>query len=205
MNKLESARLKYKPKGIKLLFIAEAPPENFERFFYYEDVKEKDALFINLIRVLYPEYRKENGTSVSWIREHKKELLKRFQRDGYYLIDALLEPISLKSSPKWRIKRIKLMRSNTLAKINELMNNNSAKDFRIVLIKSTVHEALNNFLTDANLPVINRETSVPFPSHGHSARFASQLHKILSMHDMGYRGRTKFVSYSGDVIITRED
>ena len=37
---INSAREKYKPERIKLLFIAEAPPEQTERFFYYEKVKD---------------------------------------------------------------------------------------------------------------------------------------------------------------------
>lgn len=43
---INNAREKYKPTNIKLLFIAEAPPEQTERFFYYEKVKDNDWLFL---------------------------------------------------------------------------------------------------------------------------------------------------------------
>ena len=49
---INSAREKYKPERIKLLFIAEAPPEQTERFFYYEKVKDNDWLFLGIVKVL---------------------------------------------------------------------------------------------------------------------------------------------------------
>ena len=54
---IEKARLKYKPKKIKYLLIAETPPKsNSNRYFYYENVKEKDSLFLETMIVLYPEF-----------------------------------------------------------------------------------------------------------------------------------------------------
>ena len=44
-NQLEAARRKYKPEKIDLLFIAEAPPNAINRFFYYENVTEADYLY----------------------------------------------------------------------------------------------------------------------------------------------------------------
>ena len=49
----EEAMNKYKPSTIRCLIIAEAPP-NDERFFYFEDVFEKDLLFIGVMGVLFP-------------------------------------------------------------------------------------------------------------------------------------------------------
>lgn len=199
MNKIQSARLKYKPDEIKILFVAEAPPENLERFFYYENVKEKDALFINLVRLLYPETRNENGGSVEEIRNHKKDILERFKKDGYYLIDALPEPISLKLKSPERIKLIKARQQETYDEIKQLIGSET----KIILLKATVYDGLLDFFLEEGLPVVNDSVKVPFPNMGHSARFATHLHKILALNDMGYRGRTKFVWYSGDVVITK--
>ncbi|MFA5659366.1 MAG: hypothetical protein WC900_08790, partial [Oscillospiraceae bacterium] len=54
IKKREESREKYKPEKIKYLLIAEAPPENLERFFYYSDVGEKDCLFLGIMEALYP-------------------------------------------------------------------------------------------------------------------------------------------------------
>ncbi len=56
-KQLENARLKYKPVKIKYLLIAEAPPDSIERFFYYENVKSHDHLFLGVTEALYPELK----------------------------------------------------------------------------------------------------------------------------------------------------
>ena len=35
LSQLESARLKYLPEKIKVIKVAEAPPDSIDRFFYY--------------------------------------------------------------------------------------------------------------------------------------------------------------------------
>ena len=51
-KKIDSARETYKPESIKLLFIAEAPPEEIKRFFYYEEVKDNDWLYLAIVKAL---------------------------------------------------------------------------------------------------------------------------------------------------------
>ena len=46
LKQLETARNKYKPEKIKTLVVGEAPPDSIDRFFYYEDVKKADYLFL---------------------------------------------------------------------------------------------------------------------------------------------------------------
>lgn len=174
-NLIDSARLKYRPQQIKVLFVAEAPPENTERFFYYERITEKDYLFINLVRVLYPEFNDNNGGSLQEIRKHKPEILKRFQQDGFYLIDALPGPISLKLSSSERARLIRQNKHNTLNEIKRNLSPNT----KAVLIKATVYDALFNFLTESNILVINGDNKVPFPSRGHADEFRAKLDLIL--------------------------
>lgn len=50
-ERINEARQKYKPENVNLLLVAEAP-SSLDRFFYYEDVKEKDFLFVELSKVL---------------------------------------------------------------------------------------------------------------------------------------------------------
>ena len=208
MDKLEKARKKYRPIEPRIIFVAEAPPENINRFFYYEKVTNGDALFVNIIRVLYPEYRNENGGNVKLIRSEKKQLLERLQADGYYLIDALPEPISLKMSSKERIKLITKRKAEIAKELRRLIGdkpfNPEAPEKGVVLLKSTVFEALEPYLlTDERIPVINQYINVPFPSHGHTAQFSDSLPEILAIYDKRFRKAIKFMSYSGDVTITK--
>ena len=55
MSAFEKARKKYRPENIRYLLIAEAPPKaDSKRFFYFEDVTEKDSLFLETMKCLYP-------------------------------------------------------------------------------------------------------------------------------------------------------
>lgn len=196
MNKYEQARQKYLPETIRVLFVAEAPPENERRFFYYEDVKDHDALFANLVRVLYPEYQSEHGGVISDIRINKPGILERFKNDGYFLIDALSEPINLKLSSRERGKIIISRQQAILENIKKLK-----PEVGVVLIKSTVFDSLHTYLINQGTHILNKN-SVPFPSHGHSNGFRWRLHEALVSNDEKYRCRTKFVWYDGDIEIT---
>ena len=101
-TEFEQARLKYKPDKIKYLLVAESPPEiEKKRFFYFEEVKIQDSLFIQTMKVLYP----NDIVDVPTLRSNKPAFLKRFQGDGFYLIDALDMPIGVKKT-EHKIKKI---------------------------------------------------------------------------------------------------
>ena len=52
----ESLRRRYKPNQIAALFISESPPApKSDRFFYLEGVTKADALYLETMRVLFPE------------------------------------------------------------------------------------------------------------------------------------------------------
>jgi hypothetical protein len=83
----EAARRKYRPEKIRRLLIAEAPPDALDRFFYFEDVREMDYLYIETMKVIY------GNVDVSGLRERKVEFLQGFMENGFYLIDAVSDPI----------------------------------------------------------------------------------------------------------------
>ena len=49
----EKAAKTFCPIETRILFIAESPPSNEERYFYFVDVKTQDLLWIELMRVIY--------------------------------------------------------------------------------------------------------------------------------------------------------
>lgn len=89
-----SARNKYKPRQIRVLLLAEGPPDSLDRHFYFEDVKKQDSLFLEIMGVLYPEQKKRYLAS-GRETELKQELLSLFQEDGYFLLDLADVPCSL--------------------------------------------------------------------------------------------------------------
>ena len=99
----ESAAKCFAPEKTNLLFLAEAPPSSVERYFYYPNVKTKDWLWIALMRAIYG----EQFGDVYSERIRKMDWLKKFQSDGYRLIDAVKEPFNRDEKPNVRIERIK--------------------------------------------------------------------------------------------------
>jgi hypothetical protein len=73
----ERARRRYRPKPVKVLFVAEAPPSDPRRFFYFERVSGHDWLFLALMRWLYDDAR---ACETRELRESKRECQRRFDR-----------------------------------------------------------------------------------------------------------------------------
>ncbi len=46
LDHIKNAREKYKPEKTSCLFIAEAPPSDPDRFFYFEEVREQNSLYL---------------------------------------------------------------------------------------------------------------------------------------------------------------
>jgi len=87
------AALKYRPDKIRTLFIAESPPafdeEKGKSYFFFEENPGGDILFATLVKALYDiDYRKRDG--------NKAQLLRRMQKDHFWLIDAVEYPINRK-------------------------------------------------------------------------------------------------------------
>ena len=77
------AAAKYKPASIELLLVAEAPPENLARYFYFDDVREHDSLFRYVCRAVLQKEPTRDG---------KAELLAELREAGVFLIDLLEDP-----------------------------------------------------------------------------------------------------------------
>ena len=131
----EKARSNYLPKGkINFLFIAESPPKKeSKRFFYFENINDKDWLFVETMKVLY----EDDFGSVKELRERKREFLRKFQEKGFYLIDAVDFSISgEKKSYKKRKNRDNL--DKLVNKTRRLKG--FSKSTKIILISSSIWE-----------------------------------------------------------------
>jgi hypothetical protein len=162
-----AAAEKYKPNKTHVLFVAESPPQSSDRYFYFENVKRHDWLWIALMKALYPS---EWGYAAQE-RPRKPQWLTKFQNSGFRLVDAVKEPIS--GSHRRRVALIKAAAPALIAEIRAI-----APD-RIVLIKKSVHEALCQQFREAGLPVVNEEM-LPFPAAGQQRSFQIGFCRMVS-------------------------
>ena len=173
MDKFENARKKYKPEVIKYLLVAETPPKaDSDRFIYFEEVGKQDSLFIETIKVLYPEIIEKYD--VKELRKKKSYFLNKFKEDGFYLIDSLEEPFEEKYNSAQKVKLIKEKQENLLLRIKKLIN----KETKVILIATPVFKANYLFLLKNNISVINTE-SIDFPGSGGQLKFRKKFSQLL--------------------------
>jgi hypothetical protein len=90
IERREQAAARYRPQRTRVLFVAEAPPDSEDRYFYFEEVYDRDHLWLALMKALYGEEFHRPARE----RTRKAYWLRRFQEDGCQLIDAVKEPLS---------------------------------------------------------------------------------------------------------------
>ena len=166
LENLDNARKKYKPENIKAVLVAEAPPDTIDRFFYYENVKKADYLFLGVIDILYPEL-KEKYLKQRRNPKLKETILKQLQSDGYYLLDLYELPISL----NYEIDAIAIKRLvKNLSKICQ-------KNTPVILIKANVYDSAYRHLK-SKFNVIDRRIS--FPSTGNQQKFKIEFTNAIN-------------------------
>jgi hypothetical protein len=98
----EQLRSKHRPSRLRVLLIGESPPKSNEsarRFFYSPVLTRHDNLYRGVAQALY-------GERVDVDIRDKSAVLARIQSDGFWLIDAVDEPIN-KNVPSVRVKAIR--------------------------------------------------------------------------------------------------
>lgn len=74
----------YRPDPVEILLVAQAPPAAADRYFYFEDVPEQDALF---------RYVAEGILGEEPSRFEKPRQLAALRNRGVFLIDLSLDPV----------------------------------------------------------------------------------------------------------------
>ena len=164
----QKAANRYVPLETNVLFIAESPPAAFDRYFYFENVKEQDALWVGLMKALYEGEFGETSKE----RLCKEKWLTKFKDDGYRLIDALKEPVCQSTSSRKRKNLILNAVDYIIEEIREISPNQT------VLIKATVFDVLFDLLHTAGLPAINER--LPFPGWRWQKEFAARFRNLVS-------------------------
>jgi hypothetical protein len=176
-----TAGRKYRPEKIKLLFIAEAPPAyRFRRFFYFTGLTTGDTLFLEMMKVLYPDVvgfgeEKSSLFSAKTVRAMKESLLDRFCGDGFYLIDAVEEPMpnGADSAEKTRLMRDAL--PSLRRKVKRLA---PERDVPIILIGKITYFVCLQALRNDGYVVLN-EGPIAHPAQGNQTKFRPELRRIV--------------------------
>jgi len=150
-----TAAAQYRPREVRLLLIAEAPPSALDRYFYFEDVTEQDGLFRYVVRAVLAEEPS---------RGDKAGQLRRLCDNGVFLID-------LKTDPK--------IGDESLAPfVPDLVQRALAlHPEHVITIKANVCDLTQPALCAAGLDVTDER--VPFPGTGQQRRFLEHMGRAL--------------------------
>lgn len=170
MKRISEARARYRPTIIRYLLVAESPPDlDSGRFFYFDDVARKDSLFWETMKVLYPSDMPPSG----YPRCQKPEFLGRFKSDGFYLIDAVEEPLG-NASTSLKVQRIR----DSLPRLRDELRGVCQQGTKIILISATVFAACEALLKEDGFNVINSEM-IDFPGSGCQQEFREKFRRTI--------------------------
>jgi hypothetical protein len=162
MDCYQAMRERFTPTMVKLIIIAESPP-NSGRYFYDPDGSTGELLY----RELMDAFGISRGSA-------KREGLAAFQTQGLLLLDATYEPVN-------KIKDLRERDAVILRDYPQLVAR--LAQFRktpIVLIKVNVCDLLEAKLIADGFMVLNRGTQIPFPYPGrHLSRFRKEFGRVI--------------------------
>ncbi|MBX3381328.1 MAG: hypothetical protein KF805_14630 [Phycisphaeraceae bacterium] len=150
--KRAKAAAEYRPRKVRLLLVAEAPPCDTSRYFYFSDVPNHDWLYVYVCRGFF------GGVEIADLRARKGEYLGALRDNGVWMIDVAQDG----------------MKNPTLTQLKPLVaalvaRCKAIKPEAIVLIKSSVYDAAFAALREARLPVV--DVRMPFPASGQQPAF----------------------------------
>lgn len=166
-RRAKAAREQYKPEQVRCLLIAEALPDSLDRFFYYPDVRRADYLFLGVMQVLYPSL-KEEFLAAKRPSALKEGMLRRFQAEGFFLLDILDGPLGRSPGPLQRAV------PELLSRVEMVVDQQTP----IVLIKATTFEVAYEPLKAAGYQRVYHRP-IPFPSQGWQHRFHDLFRRAL--------------------------
>lgn len=172
MSSYDELRQQYRPKRIKYLLIAESPPPSADmpgsrHFYRSEKPRPGDRLFTNTIRALYPETAELPDED---LEANKESWLRRFQDDGWYMIEALEISQRHQVTKKERQEKIKQALPRLIERVGEL----AEKDTKLILVKSNVFDVAAEPLKEDGFNVLNTEL-VDYPGRFNQRAYREKL------------------------------
>ncbi|HEY4355850.1 MAG TPA: hypothetical protein VGN16_08895 [Acidobacteriaceae bacterium] len=186
LQRFEHASRRFQPSPLRFLFIAEAPPAfRVNRLFYFTGLTNGDTLFLGMMKVLYPEQtgftgnRFQAGRSVQEIRQQKETWLRRFQKDGYFLIDAQRQPMPDGASTQTKTSMMTASLPALRTRLRRLLGD---RPVPIVLIGGVTYAVCADSLRQDGRHVLNA-SMIDHPARGGQVLFRQKLRAVLGMPD----------------------
>jgi hypothetical protein len=164
----DKLREEYRPECLRVLLIGESPPDPGERerrFFYAPTLAKEDNLYRGVVKALY----EDEGVDI----RDKPVVLARLRNEGYWLIDAVDEPINKKT----RAQRRRLIRARLPDLIRTCVE--LAPECGVIVCHDLVYQVAAASLGEAGVRVLHDE-SLPFPIGNWRHRFAEGLGRALA-------------------------
>jgi hypothetical protein len=169
----QQARIKWKPEEVRLLLLTEAPPPpESDRYFYYTDVRKGDSLFLETVKVLFPE-EVEAFSSIKELRANKAYFLERLSENGVYVVSAF--PSNLKNQTD--AKRSKHYLEYFPNLIGDLLQIISPK-IPLAIVSTVVYKSIGQKLQGTGFNLIH-DQPIPFPNSGQQKRFRTNFSRVL--------------------------
>lgn len=164
----EELRERYRPKRLLYLLVAESPPDpgSGERRFFYSPRLTIDNLYRGVAEAVY-------GPTPEVDLLDKPAVLERFKTDGFWLIDAVTEPIN-KERATTRARAIASAAPDLVERIRDL-----APERGIIVCHAKVFAVVAPHLRRAALPLLH-DAAIPFPPGNWRARFVADFRRALT-------------------------
>jgi hypothetical protein len=182
LQRFAQASSRYQPDSVRLLFIAEAPPAfRVQRLFYFTGLTNGDALFLEMMKVLYPAevgFAGESfqpGCSVQQMRHNKESLLRRFQADGHFLIDACEQPMPDRATTSAKTQRMKGALPALQQRLERLL---PQPEIPIILIGGVTYAVCVAPLRHSGWKILN-QSMINHPARGNQRLFRAKLTATL--------------------------
>ncbi len=164
----DELRSAYRPEHLRVLLIGESPPDpgiGARRFFYAPKLSI-DNLYRGVAQAVYG---REPGFDV----RAKPEILRRLQQDGFWLIDAVEQPVNKVSAP--------LRRESIAQAVPGLVDRclELAPERGVVICHGLVYRLAAPELRARGVTILHRE-ALPFPLGNWRSEFVTGMRQALA-------------------------
>lgn len=168
MEWYEELREQYRPEVLKFLLIGESPPDpgaGERRFFYAPTLSRYDNLYRGVALAVY-------GNRDNFNIQNKMNTLEYLRNDGFWLIDAVENPIN-KSSRSARRHAIKAAVPSLVQRCEDL-----APERGVIICLDPVYQAAAPALRAAGVTLLH-SVALPFPLGNVRAEFIEGFRRAL--------------------------
>lgn len=145
---------RFRPSTVDCLFVAEAPPADESRYFYFEDFSTGDSLYLEVSKALF------KSLNVDRLRAGKATFLERLRDQGLWLIDLSEDPIPGRASKSTYLQGWVDSLVDRCREINPR---------RVILLATSVYDSAYERLDESGVPVV--DVRMPFPGSGRQKEF----------------------------------